>query len=228
MDINNLPRLSPRNMSQEVYDILKERIFSKQFLPGERLRLAQIEKQMNVSRTPLKDALNRLAVEGLVEIKPSRGTFVSDPSPAEIADCFDVRRVLEVYGVELAARRMTESQLQQLRDMVQKLRSFTEIEDWSQIYQEYVALDHQMHRLIMEFAGNKSLQQTWEQINMHVQMARVRYRRAEKELDLAQEEHEELLRVFEARDMATLQEVMSHHIERAKQSLLRDLNGTKS
>jgi len=157
---------------------------------------------------------------------------VSDPSPAEIADCFDVRRVLEIYGVELAARRMTESQLQQLRDMVQKLRSFTEVEDWSEIYQEYVALDHQMHRLIMEFsgkeyvaldhqmhrlimefAGNKSLQQTWEQINMHVQMARVRYRRAEKELDLAQEEHEELLRVFEARDMATLQEVMSHHIE---------------
>jgi len=227
MDINNLPRLSPRNISQEVYEILKERIFSKQFSPGERLRLTEIEKQMNVSRTPLKDALNRLAVEGLVEIKPSRGTFVSDPSPTEIADCFDVRRVLEIYGVELAAKRMTESQLKQLRDMVQKLRGFTDTEDWSRIYQEYVALDHQMHRLIMEFAGNKQLQQTWEQINMHVQMARVRYRRAEEELDLAQAEHEELLRAFEARDVGTLQGVMSHHIERAKQSLLRDLDETR-
>ncbi len=223
MDITNLPRLSPRNMSQEVYEILKERIFSKQFSPGERLRLAEIEKQMNISRTPLKEALNRLAVEGLVEIKPSRGTFVSDPSPAEIAESFDVRRVLEVYAVELLAERMTESQLQRLRDRVKELRSLTEVEDWSQIYQEYVALDHELHRLVMEFAGNKPLKEVWEQVNMHVQMARVRYRRAERELNLAQEEHEELLKAFEAREVATLQQVMSHHLERAKQSLLRDL-----
>ena len=222
--MTDLPRLNPRNISQEVYEILKVRIFSKQFSPGERLRLAEIEKQMNVSRTPLKDALNRLAVEGLVEIKPSRGTFVSDPSPAEIADCFDVRRVLEGYAVELLAERMTEQQLRQLRDMVRELRSFTEVEDWSEIYQEYVAMDHQMHRLIMEFAGNKRLKEVWEQINMHVQMSRARYRRAERELNLAQEEHEELLKAFESRDVGTLQQTMSHHIERAKRSLLQDLS----
>jgi len=251
VDLANLPRLSPRNMSQEVYEILKERIFSKQFVPGERLRLADIEKQMNVSRTPLKDALNRLAIEGLVEIKPSRGTFVSDPSPVEIAESFDVRRVLEVYAVELLAQRITESQLQHLRDIVQKMRTLIEIEDWGQIYQEYVALDYQLHRLIMELAGNKPLKRLWEQVNMHVQMARVRYRRAERELDLAQEEHEgllrelnlaqdgheellrehslaqdgheELLRELEARDATALQQAMSHHLERAKQSLLQDL-----
>ena len=227
MDINNLPRLSPRNMSQEVYEILKEGIFSKQFSPGERLRLAEIEKQMNVSRTPLKDALNRLAVEGLVEIKPSRGTFVSDPSPAEIAEMFDVRRVLEVYAVELLAERMTQSQLQRLRDRVKELRSLTGVEDWSQIYQEYVALDHELHRLLMEFAGNKPLKELWEQVNMHVQMARVGYGEAERELNLTQEEHEELLGAFEARDAAALQQVMSHHLERAKQSLLRDLERNK-
>ena len=118
---------------------------------------------------------------------------------------------------------MTESQLQRLRDRVKELRSLTEVEDWSQIYQEYVALDHELHRLVMEFAGNKPLKEVWEQVNMHVQMARVRYRRAERELNLAQEEHEELLKAFEAREVATLQQVMSHHLERAKQSLLRDL-----
>ena len=252
-------------MSQEVYEILKERIFSKHFSPRERLRLSEIEKQMNVSRTPLKDALNRLALEGLVEIKPSRGTFVSDPSLEEIAQAFDVRRVLEVYAVELLAQRITESQLQRLRDMIQKLRSLIEIEDWGKIYQEYVALDYQLHRLIMELAGNKPLRKLWEQVNIHVQMARVRYRSAERELDLAQEEHEELLKELnlaqeeheellnehslskeeheellkehslaqagheallkelEARNVSALKQAMSHHLERAKQSLLPDL-----
>jgi len=221
--MTDLPRLSPRNMSEEVYDILKDRIISKQFSPGERLHLGEIERQMNVSRTPLKEALNRLALQGLVEIRPSRGTFVSDPGPTEIAQSFDVRRVLEMYAVELLAERMTEQHLQQLREMVQELRTLTETEDWSQIYQEYVALDYRLHRLIMQLAGNEPLKRTWEEVNMHVQMARVRYRSAERELDLAQEEHEELLRAFEARNVAVLQQVMSHHLERAKQSLLRDL-----
>jgi len=214
-------------MSQEVYDILKEKILSKYFAPGQRLNLAEIEQQMGVSRTPLKEALNRLALEGLVEIKPRKGTFVTDPSPTEIAEAFDVRRVLEVYAVELAAKRVTESQLQQLRDKVKKLRSLTEVEDWTQIYQEYVAIDHEFHRLIVEFAGNKRLKELWEQVNTHVQMARARYRSAERELDQAQREHEEIMKAFEARNIDALREAMSYHIERAKQSLLRDLEESK-
>jgi len=217
-----LPRLTRPNMSQEVYEILKERILSKYFAPGQRLHLTEIEKQMGVSRTPLKEALNRLALEGLVEIKPRKGTFVTDPTPTEIAEAFDVRRILEVYAVELAAKRITESQLQQLRDRVKKLRSLTEVEDWSQIYQEYVTLDHGFHRMIMEFAGNRRLKQLWEQVNTHVQMARVRYRSAERELNQAQKEHEDILKALEARDVPALQKAMSAHIERAKQSLLRD------
>jgi DNA-binding GntR family transcriptional regulator len=228
MDISDLPRLTRRNMSDEVYEALKERIISRQFVPGQRLRLVEIERQMGVSRTPVKDALNRLAMQGLVEIRPRKGSFVTDLAPAKIAESFDVRRVLEVYAVELAAQRVTESQLQQLRDIVKELRRLTSVEDWDQIYLEYVALDHELHRLIMEFAANKRLEEIWEQVNVHVQMARARYPRAERELNLAQEEHEQILKAFEAKDIAALQRTMGHHIERAKQSLLRDLEGSKT
>ncbi len=223
MDVNRLPNLTRPNISDEVYTALKERILSKQFAPGERLNLSQLEEQMGISRTPLKDALNRLALEGLVDIQPRKGTFVVDLTPAEITESFDVRRVLEVYAVELAVQRITEPQLEHMHDLVKALRRLTDIEDWDGIYREYCSMDHDLHRLILEIAGNRRLKEVWEKNNVHVEMARTRYGELERERYRTQEEHEEILRAFERRDLATLQQVICHHIDRAKRSVLQDL-----
>jgi DNA-binding GntR family transcriptional regulator len=225
MHTSDLPLLSRPNISDVVYDTLKAKIFSRHFAPGERLNLAELEQQMGVSRTPLKDAVNRLVIEGLIQVEPRKGTFVSNPTPREIAESFDVRRALELYAVKLAAERVSEDQLCQLRDRVEELRRMVDFEDWSRIYQDYVHLDHQLHRLIVEIAGNKRLIDIWEQINLHVHMARIRYGSAENELDVAQQEHESILEALEDRDAATLEQAMFRHLERAKQSVLKDLHG---
>ena len=83
-EANALPRLSRANLSDEVYEALKEGIFRKHFAPGERLDLGKIEREMGVSRTPVKVALNRLAVEGLVEIVPRSGTYVTSPTTSAV------------------------------------------------------------------------------------------------------------------------------------------------
>ena len=221
--LNLLPDLTRPNISDEVYAALRERILSRQFALGERLNLSQLEEQMGVSRTPLKDALNRLALEGLVEIQPRKGTFVVNPSRDEIAESFEVRRVLEVYAVELAVRRISESKLGQMRDMVKELRRLTDIEDWNGIYHEYCNLDYDLHHLILDIAGNQRLKEIWEQVNVHVEMARARYGELESGRNLTQREHEEILQAFETRDLTTLQQTISHHIDRAKRSVLQDL-----
>jgi DNA-binding GntR family transcriptional regulator len=210
-------------VADEIYDLIKAKIVAQEFAPGQRLNLEEIEKQLGISRTPLKDALNKLAGEGLVEIVPRKGTFVSNPTPEEIAESFDVRRVLEMYAAELALPRIEPKHLSRMREMVQKLGEMVQSEDWVSIYQDYVALDHDLHHFIVELSGNKRLLWVYEQMNVHVQMARIRYLRAEQELDMAQMEHEEILRAFEARDGAAAREALAHHIERAKRSLLRDL-----
>lgn len=221
--MNRLPYLTRPNISDEVYAALKERILSKQFAPGERLNLSQLEEQMGISRTPLKDALNRLALEGLVDIQPRRGTFVVNLTPAEITEAFDVRRVLEVYAVELAVQRMTESQFERMNDLVKALRRLTDIKDWDGIYRQYCSMDHDLHRLILEIAGNRRLKEVWEKNNVHVEMARTRYGELERERYRTQEEHEEILRAFERKDLPRLQEVICHHIDRTKRSVLQDL-----
>lgn len=219
----SLPRLSYRKLGEEIYETLKQRILSQQFAPGKRLDLAEIERQMGVSRTPLNEALSRLAAEGLVETRHRRGTFVTDPAPIEMAQAFDVRRILEVYAVELAVASATEPELERLRRMVRDLRRLMESNNWVGIYQQYVALDHDLHELIVNLAGNRPLKEAWNRVNVHVHMARVRFGSAEEQLGDAQEEHEAILRAFEAKDAEALKEAMAHHIERAKRSLLRDV-----
>jgi DNA-binding GntR family transcriptional regulator len=223
MDAGDLPSLTPPKISDEVYKALKARIVSRQFSLGERLNLARLEKQMGISRTPLKEALNRLALEGLVEIQPRKGTFVVNPTPDEIAESFDVRRVLEVYAVELAVQRVTESQLEQMRDLVKALRRLTEAENWERVFLEYMPLDYSLHKLILEIAGNRRLLEIWEQVNVHAEMGRIRYGRSREEAKLAQKEHEEILQAFEARDITVLRQIISHHIKRVKRSIVRDL-----
>jgi DNA-binding GntR family transcriptional regulator len=94
MDLGPLPTVTQGSISDKVYEILRERIFLNHFAPGERLRPAAIESQM-VSRAPLQHALDRLAVEGLIEIVPRKRTYVTKPEENDIEEVFELRRILE-------------------------------------------------------------------------------------------------------------------------------------
>lgn len=111
---SSLPRINIHTISEAAYEVLRERVISKEFAPGQRLNLEAIEKQLGISRTPLKEALTRLEMEGLVTIVPRTGTYVTDPVPEEIAESFDMRRVLEVYAVELAVQRASDEDYESL------------------------------------------------------------------------------------------------------------------
>jgi len=219
----SLPRINIHTISEAAYDILREKVISKEFAPGQRLNLEAIEKQLGISRTPLKEALTRLEMEGLIKIVPRSGTYVTDPGPGEIVESFDVRRVLEVYAIELAVQRASDEDLRSLRTMVQELGDLTAAKDRDAIYPRYLSLDHQFHRQLVALASNQRLCQVHDQENVHAQMARIRYRRSERELDVAQEEHGRIMAALEARDVETAKAEMDAHLRRAKQSLLADI-----
>ena len=219
----SLPRIHARKISETAYEILRERVVSKQFVPGQRLDLDAIEGQLGISRTPLKEALLRLEMEGLVVVVPRSGTYVTDPSPEDIAESFDVRRVLEVYAVELVVQEASDEDISELRAIVQSLGELAAAEDRDAIYPRYLALDHQLHQQLVTLAGNQRLCQAYARENVHSQMARVRYRRSERELDLAQEEHQRLMAALETRDAEHAKAEMDVHLRRAKRSLLADM-----
>lgn len=216
--------ISPQKISKTAYEILREKIVSQELAPGQRLDLNRMGAQMGISRTPLKEALARLEMEGLVEIQPRSGTYVTDPGREDIAESFDVRLALEMFAVEIVAQNIGDDVLHQLGSIVQQLGEFAASPDRDAIYPQYLTLDHQFHGILIALAGNCRLRQIHQRADLHAQMARIRYRRSERELDQAQQEHEELLRALESHDPDAARQVMRAHLTRAKNSLLMEMD----
>lgn len=223
-----LPSLARENLAEEAYQVLRDRIFSHQFACGERLDLASIESQLGISRTPLKAALDRLATEGLVEIVPRRGTYVTTPTPEAIEQAFSVREVLEGYAVTCSVESMTGAQLERLEEIVKAMLRITQVNDHAPIYNRYAELDHSFHSLIVKAAGNDVLTKLWGQVHAHVQIARIRYRRGDRKLDLTTREHKGIFAALQARDVNAAEALMRDHIHRAKVSLQEDLQSLDS
>ena len=168
----SFPAIQTKKVSELAHEILKEKILSKELAPGQRLNLDEIEVQLGISRTPLKEAMVLLEMEGLVKIYPRSGTFITDPSEEEITASFEVRRILEIHVVELATQRASEEDIDRLIAIVEELRQLADAPNVDEIYPDYVALDHQLHQQIALLAGNKRLTQAIEHENTHVHMAR--------------------------------------------------------
>jgi DNA-binding GntR family transcriptional regulator len=222
MDLGPFPTVTQGNISDEVYRILRERILNSHSAPGERLQLAEIQSQMGISRTPLQHALNRLAVEGLVQIVPRKGTFVTRPARQDIEEAFELRSILEAYAAEMAAQSMTAAECDALCALADKMAQLAQAEGGPQARRTYDHLDQQFHQLIVDASGGKHLKKLWTQVNAHVRIARTRVRLF-GELGLRTTEHAEIAHAFAARDGARARKLLEEHIRRAKTSLLSGL-----
>ena len=223
-DLSPIPKA---RLNDSVYNVIRENILSQVFVPDQRLDLSELSQQLGVSATPVKDALNRLAAEGLIEIIPRRGTYVTSLKPTEIIETFEVRNALEVMAVQLFLERASDAELQEIAGMVSQLDEFASSPNKNAIYQDYVTIDSAMHHRIVELSRNQRLLAAHEREHTHTYMARVRYGTSEESLEQAQEEHRELREALLARNIPQAQAILTKHIQRAKESLLGEIRDTQ-
>ncbi len=220
----SLQPICHQNMADAVYDALRQAIFDQRLAQGERLNIDKLRQELGVSRTPLKEALNRLAIEGLVRMAPRKGTFVSELRPDEVAEVCDLRRVLELFAVEQAVPRLADEHLASMREYLRQQRALTPYGDADEYtFMSFVTLDQGFHSAIVEAAGNRKLREIYASLNVHMQGARVRHRDANRRIGLACEEHEAVLRALEARDVAAAQAAMDVHLASGRRALLERL-----
>jgi DNA-binding GntR family transcriptional regulator len=215
--------LSPVKLREEVYVRLRKRILSHEYAPGFRFDLLALEKELGISRTPLKEALHRLEVEGLVDIRPRRGTFVISIDAQSVAEDFDVRRALELYAAEAAVREATDQDLQQLNALAEEMRRLLENNDYQSVVDKYIHLDHQFHNLLVGLARNKRLIEIYEQIDVHVRIARVKQKFTRSDSKHTESEHDAILEALERLDGRALVKALSDHIELSKARMLKVL-----
>lgn len=220
--MKTLPPLSRARASDSIFDILRERILARAFLPGDRLDVRALADQLGVSLTPVKDAMTRLAAEGLVEVRPRSGTFVADLTPDAVAETFEIRRALECLAAEHVVSRLTPELLTRVEAIVEAMERPISSE---RERTEHERKNVELHTLLVETSGNRRLRELYRSLNAHLTIARIHSRRTPNPARLEQErrEHRAIVDALAARDTAKLIDTLDRHIRRAGDALVEDI-----
>ena len=219
MTVQNIavPKLTLNNIRDEVYGILRERILNQAYPPGFRFDLTELEQQLGVSRTPLKEALHRLEAEGLIEIRPRRGTYVTRIDPDDVAECFAVRQMLECAAAPLIVAQATPTDIETITEISNEMSLLLEQNDYQAIVTRYIELDRQFHRTLISFTHNRRLARIYEEVDTHLQIAHVRHRFSLSDSkQYTENEHKAILQAAEAFDASALADAFRNHAERAR------------
>ena len=148
-------------IAERAYLELRDRIVTLRLAPGTVLREDALMADLGIGRTPLREAVKRLALENLVAVQPRRGTFVTEVDAADIMHITEVRAELEGYAAELAARRMDKAARAEARALLEELeRPGSRLEDEDQ--DALIRVDQRIHRLTWEASRNPFLLETLE------------------------------------------------------------------
>lgn len=195
------------SLAEAVYESLLEGIVLGQLSPGTFLSAAKLSAQLEVSRTPIHDALWMLATDGLVEIQPGRRARVTQFGRDDLWEIFEMRKLLEGFAAELAAGRMDQRQLGPLRRMADALQNEGR-DNWTRSWSDF---DEAFHRMIADSSGNRRLAQDISRYHLlHRGFNRVST--DFESLQQALAEHLQILAALEARDGALARQAMEEHI----------------
>lgn len=195
-------------LSQRVYLALKEAILNLAYAPGEILRKGEICAALGVSRSPVSEAMTRLAAEGLVDVVPQAGSFVARLSMADIREGAFLREAIELAAVERVAETVTEAQLALLRRSLRLQELLVADQDPAGFYAE----DAAMHALILSFTGYRRLSQVSETAWLQVNRARRLHLPLPGRIAASLEEHRAIVAAIEARDPAGARAATRTHL----------------
>ncbi|WP_267632451.1 GntR family transcriptional regulator [Frigidibacter sp. RF13] len=196
------------SLAQKVYGALKQAILSLAYRPGEILRKPEICEALGVSRSPVSEAVARLAAEALVDIVPQAGTFVARFSMEEIREGAFLREALELAAIERVAATITEEQLVLLRRNLRVQEALIADGDITGFYK----MDAEMHELILGLTGFRRLAAIAETSWVHVNRARQLILPQPGRVQATLSEHQAIVAALEARDPVGAREATRQHL----------------
>lgn len=203
-------------LREMVFDVLMEAIISGQLPPGERLMEVQLAEEMGVSRTPVREAIRRLELEGFVVMIPRKGAYVAGLSVKDIVNIFEIRTSLEQLAVSLATERMTPDELETMERMVVEMTDTSKnanAETWTE-------LDKRFHHLLYEYSRNERLVQMMENIAEQINRYRVITLSNMEVRQHTVEEHKKIVEAIAERNISEAQKAAAEHLNNIQASLI--------
>ncbi len=202
-----------------VFNTLRKAILTGELEPGERLMELHLASQLGVSRTPIREAIRKLELEGLVIMVPRKGAEVAQITEKSLQDVLEVRKALDVLSVELACERMEESDFVHLKTACDKFEATTETGDAAAMAHADVAL----HNIITVAADNQRLLQLINNLSEQMYRYRFEYIREKDRHSNLVEEHRAIYEAIVRRDKAAAAAAVRVHIDNQEQAILNRL-----
>ena len=203
-------------LHDQVVARLRTMLVEGRIAPGAKLNERLLCEQLHVSRTPLREAIKLLASEGLVDLLPNRGAVAVKLSESDVLHTFEVLAALEGQSGELAAQRVTDAELAEIRAMHYEMMASYERSDLSNYYR----LNALIHVAINEATKNPVLVKTYNSVNARVTSLRFRTNQNAARWKIAVKEHERMIEALTAHDAAALREVLVEHLTNKRDTVI--------
>ena len=205
-----------RTLHDEVVSRLRAMLVDGRIAPGAKLNERELCERLRVSRTPLREAIKLLAAEGLVDLLPNRGAVAVKLDETDVVHIFEVLADLEGMSGELAARRISDAELGEIKALHYDMLACFARRDLSGYYR----INALIHAAINNAARNPLLTKIYRECNARAQSLRFRTNQNEAKWALAVKEHEQMIDALEARDAARLRAIMVEHLLRKRDTVL--------
>lgn len=215
----NAGSVRPPSVVEGVYDSIYERLMSLAISPGARIPIDVIARELNVSQTPVREALSRLEREGLVHKAHLIGYSAAPQLDRKrFDDLYNFRLLIEPEGARLATLNMTPDALTHLEDIAADMANGAAPVDRNSRYSRFARIDAHFHDEVLRIAGNEVMRSTLFNLHIHLHLFRLMYhsRVTEDALD----EHEKLLAAFRASDADAAEKAMREHILHSRDRLI--------
>jgi DNA-binding GntR family transcriptional regulator len=215
-NVVSIPRAA---LHEQVTQRLRQMLVENRIAPGAKLNERELAEVLQVSRTPLREAIKMLAAEGLVELLPNRGAIAVSLTEADVLNTFEVMAGLEGMSGELAAQRITDAELAEIKAMQFEMLAAYTRRDLSNYYR----INAQIHNAINAAAKNPVLTATYNQVNARLQALRFRSNQDGAKWKRAVNEHEKMIDALQARDGAKLRELLAAHLRNKRDAVIDQL-----
>lgn len=208
------------NRKQQAYDFLKKAIITNAIPAGEPVREKNLAEELNMSRTPIREAMRELETEGILMSFPGRGTFVVPITPSDVEEIYELRSMHELWAIERSFDRITREEL----EFVEKaFEASYQAANW----QAWHHADRLLHRLILEKSGNKRLIVFMSTLNTQLDRIRgVSAARDTARFDVSYREHKQIIEHLRARNLPKCKEALRYHLRSVANSAIEASKNT--
>lgn len=207
-----------------VFNTLREAILKGELEPGERLMEIALAQKLGVSRTPIREAIRKLELEGLVVMAPRKGAEVAEITLKDLRDVLEVRKNLEELAVELACKKATEEDIEDMRRAHEEFIKTLSQKDLTVIAEA----DVKFHDVIYKTTDNKRLIQILNNLREQMYRYRLEYIKDEKKRMILTDEHLQIIGAIEGKDVNAAKDYIQVHINNQEKTIVEKINAKKA